>query len=230
MSGYFSKLPVELRSEVADNLDTKALACLARVSTIFQPVAERRLYRTVDITSSKNAYCHALMLLETNRKHPNIGEYIKTLKISHLREESGKTQEPVRTVKQEAHLSAGAILEELLPCLSRLELLEVAADVLLVCGMKTQRPLAERLPSQLKHLHVEEHSAPVKDEDLLRQLLADYIKTKPTALELISVTSNAGYQRNYDMALEEICTRSGVKIMFECRYQPEPARDAWGYD
>ncbi|PGG97524.1 hypothetical protein AJ80_09693 [Polytolypa hystricis UAMH7299] len=111
MSDYPSKLPKDLKLEVAHHLDTKALSCLVLVSAVFHAVFESCLYKTVDITS-KYPHSHVLTLFETNRKYPYIGEYIKTLKINHLREESGKTQELIQVGKQEAHLSAGAILEQ----------------------------------------------------------------------------------------------------------------------
>ncbi|PGG96894.1 hypothetical protein AJ80_09761 [Polytolypa hystricis UAMH7299] len=145
-----------------------------------------------------------------------------------------KVDAPQERMKEE-RLSAAAALVQWLPHLSSLRLLnldstlseemlstfdfsrfealttlKVPAELLVKFDTETQWPLAERLPSQLTELHVEEWWPLVESRDILPSMLLEYLRAKPAALRLISVVSDADYWTPREKVLQEQCDKRAV--------------------
>ncbi|PGH02609.1 hypothetical protein AJ80_08821 [Polytolypa hystricis UAMH7299] len=202
----FSTVPTEIMEMIADNLNTKELTYLGLACRRFRSVVEPRLLKTVDITSHTKAYGLALVLKNDQRQ-----QNTKTLKISKL--SLGGISDRVQLLK--------FVFSRLL----MLNKLEISAAALLEYRRNTRIPLAKFLPSQLQHLHVEEHAPRIEDVHFLRRELVNYIRTKPRALGSISVSTKT-FQGD-DRALKEIYAKMGVKVIVE---HEDPERDAWGND
>ncbi|KAH7916742.1 hypothetical protein BJ138DRAFT_1139055 [Hygrophoropsis aurantiaca] len=74
----FKQLPVELLDNVSQNLDSDALAALARTCSSLCPVAQRILYRHV----SASAWSRNLAIVVTLSKRPDIARFVRSFYIA----------------------------------------------------------------------------------------------------------------------------------------------------
>ncbi|QSS60088.1 hypothetical protein I7I51_04884 [Histoplasma capsulatum] len=236
-----TRLPVELKRQIAGHLNTKDIAHLARTCKSFRLSIEPCLYEAVNLDASKKAYLHVLKLSAMINKDSTRAGHIKTLKIGDLREEDTRQvdelDELVKTAGWETSPSADESVARLLSrlgslrsfCLNHLHgevhlatfnfatlptltTLKVPAESL----VSRQSPLINHLPPALECLYVKEANDEA-NEDTLPQLLIDYITAASARLKLVSIQSYAEYWKDRAASLDNACKNCGVKLKLQYR-------------
>ncbi|KAL2386181.1 hypothetical protein RJZ90_000804 [Blastomyces dermatitidis] len=246
MKENITRLPVELKRQIAGHLNTKDIAHLARTCKSFLLSIEPCLYETVNLDASKKAYLHVLKLSAMINKDSTLAGHIKTLEIGDLRKEDTRQvdelDELVKTAGWETSPSADESVARLLSqlgslksfCLNHLHgevhlatfnfatlptltTLKVPAESL----VSRQSPLINHLPPALECLYVKEANDEA-NQHTLPQLLIDYI-TAAAELKLVSIQSSAEYWADRADLLDNACKSCGVELKLEYRGY----RDAW---
>ncbi|EDN04531.1 predicted protein [Histoplasma mississippiense (nom. inval.)] len=249
MKANITRLPVELKRQIAGHLNMKDIAHLACSCKSFLSI-ELCLYETVNLDASKKAYFHVLKLSAMINKDSTLAGHIKTLEIGDLRKDDTRQvdelDELVKAAGWEIRPSADESVARLLSqlsslksfCLNRLHgvvhlttfnfatlptltRLKVPAESL----VSRPSPLIDHLPPTLECLYVKEANDEVY-EDTLPQLLIDYINAASAKLKLVSIQSYAEYWKDSAASLDNTCKNCEVKLELQYRIG---MREAWGF-
>ncbi|EEH04615.1 predicted protein [Histoplasma capsulatum G186AR] len=244
MKANITELPIVLKQQITGHLNKKNIAHLACTCKSFHSI-ELCLYETVNLDVCEKAYFHVLKLSAMINKDSALAGHIKTLEIGDLRKEDTRQKldeldeldELMKAAGWETSLSADESVAHLLSqlsslksfCLNRLRgevhlttfnfatlptltRLKVPAESL----VSHPSPLIHRLPPTLECLYVKEANDEV-NEDILPQLLIDYITATSSRLKLVSIQSYAEYWKDRAALLDNTCKNCEVKLELQYR-------------
>ncbi|QSS58215.1 hypothetical protein I7I51_07638 [Histoplasma capsulatum] len=250
MKANITELPIVLKQQIMGHLNTKDIAHLACTCKSFLSI-ELYLYETFNLAACKKAYFHVLKLSAMINQDSALAGHIKTLEIGDLRKEDTRQKldeldELMKAAGWETSLSADESVAHLLSQLSSLKSfclnhlhgevhlttfnfatlptltrLKVPAESL----VSHPSPLIHRLPPTLEYLYVKEANDEV-NEDILPQLLIDYITATSSRLKLVSIQSYAEYWKDRAALLDNTCKNCEVKLELQYR---TGMREAWGF-